>query len=497
METSTYKKKKPLVDTGDYVSLPKRGIHEETCKKFGYSKSSYNDSCVQVAAYHDDSGRVVGQKLRFPDKRFMVTGDVSNRLFGQKLWKSSGKRLVITEGEIDCLSYAQVTKTWPVVSVPNGAAAAKKAITQNIEWIEAWDQVVFAFDNDDAGRKAAKECAEILTPGKAAIATLPSGYKDFNDMLLDHKVKEMQVAVWEAQTVRPDGIVNGEDLWDAVSTPVEMGTPYPWSGLNDKLFGLRGGEIVTLTAGTGIGKSTMCAEIGYHLGNTLGENVGYVALEENNGRSGLRFMSIALDKPIHLPGIEVSPEDRAKAFADTLGTGNYFFYDHFGSMDSTNLLNKLRFLVKGMDCKWLILDHLSIVVSGMDLEDDERRALDRTMTALRSFTEETGCGLLLVSHLRRISQSKSHERGAEVDLGHLRGSQAIAQLSDAVVAVERDQQDETDSNVLTVRVLKNRYAGMTGVACTLSYDADTGRLKECTTDFDRQLPGEDDDQQDF
>ena len=31
--------------------------------------------------------------------------------------------------------------------------------------------------------------------------------------------------------------------------------PYPWGGLNDKLYGLRMGELVTLTGGTGLGLS--------------------------------------------------------------------------------------------------------------------------------------------------------------------------------------------------------------------------------------------------
>ncbi|MCP8305332.1 MAG: topoisomerase, partial [archaeon] len=102
------------------------------------------------------------------------------------------------------------------------------------------------------------------------------------------------------------------------------------------------------------------------------------------------------------------------------------------------------------------------------------------MTKLRQLTEETGASLCNVVHLRRMSGDKGHERGGEVTLNQLRGSHSIAQLSDAVISGERDQQSdcEFESNLLQLRVLKNRYAGMVGPAGWLYYDRKTGRLTE-------------------
>jgi twinkle protein len=278
--------------------------------------------------------------------------------------------------------------------------------------------------------------------------------------------------------------VNGNELWDEVSEPVVMGVPYPWQGLNRLLFGLRPREIVTLSAGTGIGKSSVSAEIAFHLAQKLGHKIGYVALEEGTGRTGLRFMGLHANKPIHLPGYDLDPAEKKRVFEETLGTGRYFFYDSFGSLDTDNLLGKLSYLVKGLDCRFLVLDHLSIVVSGLDPDEDERRAIDRTMTRLRSFTEETGASLLLVSHLRR-PDGKGHEEGAATSLSQLRGSAAIGQLSDAVIGLERDQQGDEDERLnTTLRVLKNRYAGLTGIATTLRWQPETGRLVEAELEED-------------
>ena len=172
-----------------------------------------------------------------------------------------------------------------------------------------------------------------------------------------------------------------------------------------------------------------------------------------------------------------------RAFDSTLGTGRVFLYDHWGSTDSDNLLSKIRYLVRGCGCNWIVLDHLSIVVSGMG-DGDERRLIDNTMTKLRSLTEELNCGMLLVSHLKRPSGDKGHENGAETSLSQLRGSAAIGQLSDICMSLERNQQASQGADITTLRVLKNRWSGETGIACHLEYDRDTGRMSEIATPTD-------------
>ena len=127
----------------------------------------------------------------------------------------------------------------------------------------------------------------------------------------------------------------------------------------------------------------------------------------------------------------------------------------------------------------MVVDHLHMLVSAL-AEGDERRAIDNIMTRLRSMVEETGAGIILVSHLRRVDGNKGHENGIEVSLSHLRGSNSIAQLSDCVIALERNQQseDELEARTTRLRVLKSRYTGDVGMATALVYDKDTGRLSE-------------------
>lgn len=99
---------------------------------------------------------------------------------------------------------------WPVVSVPTGAQGAAKAIKKSLTWVESFEKVVFMLDMDKHGREAAEECAKLLTPGKAHIASLP--LKDANEMLKAGRGKEVIDAIWGAKVFRPDGIVYGCDI---------------------------------------------------------------------------------------------------------------------------------------------------------------------------------------------------------------------------------------------------------------------------------------------
>ena len=472
-----------LIKDGVFSSLPKRKLNEETCKKFGYKVARINGQPVQIAPYRDQSGNIVGQKVREAGKKFRTTGSFDDvQLFGQHLWPSRNqRRLVITEGEIDCLSYAQVNPGWPVCSIPNGAQSAVKAIKNNIDFVQSFTEVIFMFDSDEPGLEAAKKCADVLTPGKAKVVNLP--LKDANEMLVAGRVKELLQSVFGAKEHRPDGVINAAELWSEVSKPQTMGAEYPFESWNKVFLGLHPREIVTLTAGSGCGKSTIAAQIAHHQAVHLNTKVGYIALEESTSQTALRFMSITAQKALHLPDHGVSEEDMKQAFDDSVGGGNFILYDHFGSADSDHLLVKMTYMVVALGCKFIVLDHLSILLSGGDFMvagGDERKQIDYTVSKLRQFSEQHGCTILLISHLKRGSGEKGFEDGAEPTLSSLRGSQSVAQLSDSVIAISRNASE--GENKLKVKALKNRRTGRTGLVGYLSYDPSTANLSEVLSD---------------
>ena len=105
------------------------------------------------------------------NQRYFYEGETDGSFFGQHLWRPQGKRITITEGELDAASCLEIAPTWAVVSLPSGAASAKKSIQKNLQFLQGYDQIVLFFDNDEAGIEAAKNAATVLPPGKVLHST--------------------------------------------------------------------------------------------------------------------------------------------------------------------------------------------------------------------------------------------------------------------------------------------------------------------------------------
>jgi len=403
-----------------YQSVQDRGLTRDTCITYGIGTK---DNSYYFPYYSGDN-LVAFKKRSISDKRFSIEGEwQKGTLFGQQLFTKGGKYVTITEGEFDAAAaYQMLGSKYPVVSVRNGAGNAAQDVKANYEWLDSFENIVICFDNDEAGRNAANQVAEIL----------------------------------------------------GTKAKIFKGVLYPFSGLNDLTYGIRTGEMVTITAGSGLGKSQFLREIVYHIINSSQENIGLLFLEESVKRTAKSLMSLHANKPLHLPDVEVTDDELRSSFDATLGTGRVFLFDHFGSTAIDNIISRVRFMAKALGCKYIFLDHVSIVVSAQE-NGDERKALDEIMTKLRMIVQETGIALFCVSHLKR-PDGKGHEEGASTSLSALRGSGSIGQLSDMVLGLERNGQAEDlkERHTTKVRVLKNRFAGLTGPACGLYYDRVTG-----------------------
>ncbi|QGZ17905.1 DNA primase [Pelagibacter phage HTVC103P] len=484
--------KKDFVGQSDFAEIVDRNIKSDTCKKYGVTVKidSMGNITNHYYPYHDKQGAKVGTKTRFTKlKEFSIQGNTKHSgLFGEHLF-TKNKYVIVTEGELDALSAYQMFKTdkyeTPVVSIKNGITSAIKDIKNSLDWLEQFDNVIINFDNDEQGKDGAYKVAELFSPGKCKIMHLPNDFKDASDCLSKNKIQTYVKAFWDAKVFAPDGIINANTLFDEITKPtVKSFVQYPFEELNKITYGIRPSELVTFTAGSGLGKTQVMREIVHHIIKTTQDNVGLLMLEETPVITSKGLMSIEANQRLHLPDVHLSKEEMKTYFDKTVGTGRVFMFDHFGSNSIDNIVSRVRFLAKGLDCKYVVIDHVSIIVSDQS-HGDERRALDEIMTRLRTLVQETGVAMIVVSHLRR-PDGKGHEEGAATSLSQLRGSASIGQLSDIVIGLERDaQNDDPDiRNTTRVRVLKNRFSGITGPCSNLKYNIDTGRLVEVqSSDF--------------
>ncbi|AIM41075.1 DNA primase/helicase [Escherichia phage CICC 80001] len=468
---------------GRYSALTARGISKETCQKAGYWIAKVDGVMYQVADYRDQNGNIVSQKVRDKDKNFKTTGShKSDALFGKHLW-NGGKKIVVTEGEIDMLTVMELQDCkYPVVSLGHGASAAKKTCAANYEYFDQFEQIILMFDMDDAGRKAVEEAAQVLPAGKVRVAVLPC--KDANECHLNGHDREIMEQVWNAGPWIPDGVVSAlslrERIREHLSSEESVGLLFSGcSGINDKTLGARGGEVIMVTSGSGMGKSTFVRQQALQWGTAMGKKVGLAMLEESveetaedliglHNRVRLR-QSDSLKREI----IENGKFDQW--FDELFGNDTFHLYDSFAEAETDRLLAKLAYMRSGLSCDVIILDHISIVVSASG-ESDERKMIDNLMTKLKGFAKSTGAVLVVICHLKNPDKGKAHEEGRPVSITDLRGSGALRQLSDTIIALERNQQGDMP-NLVLVRILKCRFTGDTGIAGYMEYNKETGWLE--------------------
>lgn len=459
------------------AAIKDRGISEATART--YEVATRYDENNLPAAYifgaRNREGLRTGRVERHLPKDFRSyagpTKDLD--LWGAHLFpKGSAKAITVTEGREDAMAAFEMQGSkWPVVSLQNGASHAVKEFQNNLEYLESFEKVYICFDRDKPGQEAAVAAAKILSPGKAHIVPLDPALKDACGYSSQGRASEFVKAWWSAPLYTPAGILSGSQVKQRIRNREDKpSVPYPFEGLNKLTYGIRTGEAVIVTANTGVGKTAFLREIQESiLVNDPDAKIGTMYLEETPVDSGLGLMSTRASIPFHLPDAVYTDEQYAEA-EKILEEDRVFFYDSFGSNSIDEIISRVRYYAKGLGCKYIILDHLSIIVSDQG-QGDERKALDEIMTKLKTLTIELEIALIAVVHTNRN--------------GQIRGTAGIEQLANIVINLERDLKHENPEvrNTVHIIVAKNRFSGRTGPACLARYDNDTGRTKELDASY--------------
>lgn len=459
----------------EHFTTSVRGITPTTFNHWNYKRGEYDGQDAHVANIYQN-GKIVAQKLRMKGKKFISrsAGKIP-LLYGMWLWPTGGRKIVVTEGELDALSVSQIQgNKWPVVSLTNGAKSAVKAFKENIEYLSGFDQVVICFDADEPGQEAAHDAAQVLPPGKASIVQFPGDYKDANEMLVAGAGQSLQSLLWNAKPYRPDDIVTLTDVREKVLQPVEWGFSYPWEDLTAMTFGRRLHESTFVGAGTGIGKTTFICELLNHDANVLGIKTGMIPLEQTPHKFFQRLAGLLGNKKFHKPSDGSWDEQDLQAALQHINHENLFVYNTRGNADWDVIKAKIRYLAIGCGCQSIYLDNLTGITGGKS--EGRMELIDRVTLDIASLVLELPIMITVVSHLA-TPEKGSHEEGARVQLKEFKGSRSIGAWAHNAIGLERDQQDPDRSDVMTVRFLKDREMGeAVGRTCDLQYDHSTGRL---------------------
>lgn len=477
-----------MVDTvnsiGTYKSYPlgTRKISQTVVDHFSVKMETSPDGKPVGHFYpYTRDGQIVAYKKRTLPKDFSVIGNFKHvELFGQSV-VGGGKTLVITEGELDAMSIAQAyldhyNKIYPVVSIPS--ASMVNCILDNRDFVRKFKEVVLMLDQDEAGKEATEKAAKIIGADKVKIAKY--NYKDPSDLYRDLGKDGVLQAIWNSQIYCPAGVVMGDAIWDQFKKRQNVkSVPYPdcLQGLNEKLGGIRQGEITLFTSGTGSGKSTVIKEIVLDLLDNSEDKIGLISLEESIGDTAEKFYSMELQRPLY--GHPPVTDEQLKAAHDKIfGDHRLILLDHQGSVSDASLIDKIEYLAL-MGCKYLVLDHITIAVSEGNEGLTGNEAVDKMMSDLLKVVKKHDVWLGLISHLRKATGGKSFEEGHLASIDDIKGSGSIKQISFDIIAFARNliAEQEVERNTIKLRVLKSRFTGRTGDAGTAIYNPSTNRLR--------------------
>ena len=387
-------------------------------------------------------------------------------LFGRdKFAAGSHKYVTITEGELDALSLYQVLRS-PVVSVQS-ASSALRDCTVDRAWLNSFERVYLAFDNDEPGHDAARTVAKLFDYTKLFVVRFDGKRKDANEYLVAGEADELRNIWHNAGRYLPDTIVSSlPDFKKILMEPLKSGISYPFQTLTDMTYGIRTSESVLITAQEGVGKTELMHHIEHHLLKETKDAIGAIFLEEPKRRHLQALAGLELNRPAHLPDSGLTDTQIYEALEQLVGCSDRLnVYSHFGSDDPDVILDTIRFLVSARSVRYVLLDHVTMVVSGLSGED-ERRALDYFSTRLEMMVKELDFSLIMVSHVN--------------DNGLTRGSRNISKVADIRVDITRDitNPDPLIRNTTKLMVSKNRFCGRTGPGGVLVFDPETNTYRE-------------------
>lgn len=453
----------------NYQAIPQevRGIAPSVLKAYGVKYAIDGDA--RSYAFFRPNGQVLHRHTE--EKQFWFCGEAGEglALFGSdKFQPGSARAITITEGYFDALATFQMMGSkYPVVAVQS-AQSAKGEAAQAYEYLNSFEKIYLCFDADEPGQEAAAKVARLFDFNKIYVVKLDKKLKDANQYLIEKQGDAFVKAWWAARRFLPEGILSSFVEFDKVIDEdiAKPSVPYPFQAVQEKTYGIRNGEMVLVTAQEGLGKTEFFRAIEHHLLKTTEDNIGIIHLEESKARVLKGLVNYEIGKPVHLPDFAVSKEDLKKHLRTAAGRDDrVHIYSHFGSDDPDTILSTVRFMAGACGCKYIFLDHITMVVSGLQ-GDDERRALDYISTRLAMMVEELDFTLFLISHVN--------------DDGKTRGSRNISKVADLRIDLARNLQAESEElrNTTFLTISKNRYAGKTGPAGELFFDSETYLLKE-------------------
>ncbi len=511
-----------------FRDIPDRNIRQETCEMLGIrvALSEKDGSTIEAVyfPYYDQKGKLSGYKKRdmtVPkdgDFHFTAIGSVGVgcKMFGQQVAEANKRKhsaLYVVEGEwdvaaslqamIDRVQGTKYAELRPfVVGLSCGTANAVESVLHNEHFVKSFDELILGLDNDEAtpaekkkkiirGKEATENVAAALMADNIFVVQYGDGMKDPSDYLQEGKSHDLAnlLAFGKSKFVAEKILMASDIPFDEIIAPRVKGVMIPeFPKLMEAIGGFRKRELVVLTSGVNVGKSTVTSIFGSGF-LKAGERVGFIYLEETRKETMQRmiasYLKVNYNKFKNSPLSCATEAQIREAYDAIADEDRAVFVDHFGYLPIQLLMNKLKYLHHVCGCGYIILDHLALCTSGGGADEDERKVIDHVMTELAAFCAANDVCVIAVSHINRsgFADNKPPKDADEnpywvkVDKSHMRGSSSLEALAWIVLGLEGQVMPDRSRGNSRVTVLKNRPWGTLGVCDEFRLNGETWEVE--------------------
>lgn len=448
-----------------------RGIDPDVTELYGIALQLTSEGePVRYAFKYEGNVKYRGysdKKIWFKEKGFSNT-----QLFGPSFNAGTSKRLYLTEGEFDAASLYQILgKGYPVLSVPS-ASIGNAFLKKNFEYLNSFQEVVWAGDGDKAG-KAAAEKLYLALPSKFYYVPMTK-HKDANAFLEAGDGDDLKWAALKPQRWAPDNFFCSEE---SVLKALREENPYEYtptgiSGLDTIIRGFVRGGLTFLKAPPGSGKT----EIFRYIQRTILENtehtIGLLHMEEQKSLTYRAMATYELGANVRTKedasNRGLTEDDVEKAAVKAAKGERTVVFEMRSGDDPVKILDYVHLAATVYGVKYFFVDHVQRLayLGGVD---NATNILTKIGSNLANMCKELDIGIMLISHVN--------------DDGRTKYASSLEEEACMVIDLIRDKEssDEVERNTTRFKVTKNRPFSKLGEGGEVFYDAESTVLMDRMT----------------
>lgn len=351
-------------------------------------------------------------------------------LFGWQAIDPDSRYVLLTEGEIDALSWSAYG--YPAMSIPfgGGGGAKQQWIENEFERMERFERIYIATDMDKPGEEAAMEIASRLGRHRCYRVSMP--FKDGNACLMEGvSMAVMDMAVAEAKSLDPEGLRRPSEFTDAVvglfwpADGVHVGYRTPYGQLGEKLL-FRPGEVTLWTGASGSGKSQLLSDC----------TIEWIKCGSRVCISSLEMRAVSMLKRMckQTSGVDRPTEPFIGASLQWLSQG-LLLYDVTGKASAETLIEVFDYARAKYGCDQFIIDSLM----RLGISSDDYAGQEKAMFGMVNWAVSSNIHLHIVAHAR-----KGGPQSGAPETEDVKGGMEIGANAFNIVGVWRNRQLEDE-----------------------------------------------------